>query len=78
MLILLPRLLHASADACEKGAMIGGQVEGMRVVITDGQAHAVDSSDLAFRLAAAGAVRTAMKVSVLVQIRLWQSHIRCH
>jgi translation elongation factor EF-G len=44
--------------------MIGAQVQGMRVVLTDGQAHAVDSSDLAFRLAAAGAVRTAMRVSV--------------
>jgi elongation factor G len=61
----IPSCGKGFADACERGAMIGAQVQGMRVVLTDGQAHAVDSSDLAFRLAAAGAVRTAMRVSVL-------------
>eukprot|EP00953_Heterococcus_sp_UTEX-ZZ885_P037544 19286-Heterococcus_DN1.PRE.2 len=59
----IPSCGKGFADACERGAMIGAQVQGMRVVLTDGQAHAVDSSDLAFRLAAAGAVRTAMRCS---------------
>ncbi|CAM9848904.1 unnamed protein product [Chrysoparadoxa australica] len=48
-------------DARHKGALIGAEVvQGMRVVLTDGQAHAVDSSELAFRTAMAAAVRTAM------------------
>lgn len=37
----------------------GAPVDGMRVVLTDGAAHAVDSSELAFRLAAVGAFRSA-------------------
>jgi len=37
--------------------MTGNPITGVRVVVTDGQAHAVDSSDLAFRIAMAQAVR---------------------
>jgi elongation factor G len=51
--------------ACEKGfksmiaksPRIGVPVVGLRVVIDDGQAHAVDSSDIAFQEAARGAFR---------------------
>jgi elongation factor G len=42
--------------ACmKKGRLTGFPVTGLRAVVTDGQAHAVDSSDLAFQQAAAGA-----------------------
>lgn len=44
----------------EKGVLIGHQVQGVRVVLEDGQTHAVDSSDMAFRFASSMAVREAM------------------
>jgi elongation factor G len=40
-----------------KGRLIGFPVIGMRVCLNDGQAHAVDSSDMAFQAAARGAFR---------------------
>jgi len=41
----------------DKGRLIGFPVVGVRVVINDGQAHSVDSSDMAFQAAARGAFR---------------------
>ena len=40
-----------------KGPLIGAPVVGLRVVVDDGAAHAVDSSDMAFQEAARGAFR---------------------
>ena len=40
--------------------MVGFPVEGLRVVLQDGAAHAVDSSDQAFRAAALYAVKKAI------------------
>jgi elongation factor G len=48
-------------DAMFEGALVGNEVEGVRVVLQDGAAHAVDSSDMAFRTCMANAVRDAMK-----------------
>ncbi|MFZ5860263.1 MAG: elongation factor G, partial [Spirochaetota bacterium] len=45
--------------AMEKGTLIGFPVTNVRVVINDGQSHPVDSSDIAFQLAAIGAFREA-------------------
>jgi elongation factor G len=42
-----------------KGTMAGFQIVGVMVTIDDGQAHSVDSSDLAFQQAAIGAFREA-------------------
>jgi len=47
-------------DAMQKGALVGCEVEGVRVVLEDGQSHAVDSSDMAFRICMANAIRSAM------------------
>ena len=47
-------------DAMEEGALVGCEVEGIRVVIQDGAAHAVDSSDMAFRTCMANAIRNTM------------------
>ena len=44
-------------DAIEKGALTGHPVQQVRVVLTDGQAHVVDSSEMAFRIAARDAFR---------------------
>jgi elongation factor G len=40
-----------------KGRLIGFPVTGLRVVLCDGQAHSVDSSDMAFQAAGRGAFR---------------------
>jgi elongation factor G len=46
-------------SAMEKGRLIGFPVVGARVVLKDGSAHAVDSSDMAFQIASRAAFRTA-------------------
>lgn len=48
-------------DAMHEGALVGQKVERVRVVLQDGAAHAVDSSDMAFRTCMAQAVREAMR-----------------
>lgn len=48
-------------DAMIEGALVGAEVEGVRVVLQDGASHAVDSSDMAFRTCMANAVRDTMK-----------------
>ena len=40
-----------------RGSLIGHPVEHIRVVLTDGASHSVDSSELAFKLAAIYAFR---------------------
>jgi len=62
----IPPEYHSSCekgaqDAMEEGALVGAEVEGLRVVLQDGAAHDVDSSDLAFRTATARAVRDTMR-----------------
>ena len=46
-------------SALKKGTLIGFPIVGVKVTINDGQSHAVDSSDMAFQLAAIGAFREA-------------------
>jgi elongation factor G len=46
-------------EACERGTLTGHPILGVRVVLTDGASHAVDSNDLAFRTAARSAFRVA-------------------
>jgi elongation factor G len=46
-------------SALQKGRLIGFPVVGTRVVLEDGSAHAVDSSDMAFQIAARAAFRSA-------------------
>jgi elongation factor G len=60
----IPREFIPSCDKgfqsmLEKGQLIGAPVTGIRCGINDGAAHAVDSSDMAFQLAARGAFREA-------------------
>jgi elongation factor G len=44
-------------SALAEGKLLGAPVLGVRVVLDDGQSHAVDSSDVAFQQAARGAMR---------------------
>jgi elongation factor G len=46
-------------EALKKGSLIGFPVVNIRCLINDGQSHSVDSSDIAFQLAAIGAFREA-------------------
>jgi elongation factor G len=48
-------------DAMKEGALVGCEVEGLRVVLQDGASHQVDSSDMAFRTCMANAIRDTMK-----------------
>jgi elongation factor G len=58
----IPPEFHAACEkgfreAANAGALIGAPVQRARVVLTDGAAHAVDSNEMAFRLAAIGGFR---------------------
>ena len=44
-------------EAAQTGGLIGHPVEGVKIVLTDGASHAVDSSEMAFKLAALAAFR---------------------
>ena len=46
-------------SALHKGSLIGFPIVNVRCVVNDGQSHPVDSSDIAFQLAAIGAFREA-------------------
>ncbi|MGW8287801.1 MAG: elongation factor G [Desulfobulbales bacterium] len=58
----IPREFISSCDkgfkkSLEKGVLAGAPITGVRVAINDGASHAVDSSDIAFQLAAVGAFK---------------------
>ena len=50
-------------EALEKGSLSGNVVTGCRMILTDGAFHAVDSSELAFRLATIGAFREVYRAA---------------
>lgn len=53
----IPACEKGFRSCLEKGPLARYPVTGVRVVINDGQAHSVDSSDMAFQAAARGAFR---------------------
>ncbi|KAI8369491.1 translation elongation factor G [Radiomyces spectabilis] len=55
----IPACEKGFGDALEKGPLIGHPVNGIRMVLEDGAAHAVDSSELAFRIATRAAFNEA-------------------
>ncbi|KAG0173202.1 Elongation factor G, mitochondrial [Apophysomyces sp. BC1034] len=55
----IPACEKGFQDALEKGPLIGHPVNGLRMVLEDGAAHAVDSSELAFRIATKNAFAAA-------------------
>ena len=67
----IPKEYHASCDkgfqdAMERGTLIGFPIVNIRAGVTDGMAHAVDSSDMAFRIAARTGFRQAYERSAPV------------
>eukprot|EP00795_Rhopilema_esculentum_P016252 gene16252-7631_t len=57
----IPAIEKGFYEACERGFLTGHRMCGMKFTLEDGAAHAVDSSELAFRLAAIGAVKQALE-----------------
>jgi elongation factor G len=55
----VPNEFIPSCDKGFKGSLIGFPIVNTKVTINDGASHAVDSSDIAFQLAAIGAFREA-------------------
>ncbi|PFH37994.1 putative elongation factor EF-G [Besnoitia besnoiti] len=53
----IPSIEKGFRETAKKGFLSGHPIINMRVVLKGGKAHDVDSSDIAFRLAAAGALR---------------------
>ncbi|PIA35601.1 hypothetical protein AQUCO_03500156v1 [Aquilegia coerulea] len=53
----IPAIEKGFKEASNSGQLIGHPVENVRIVLTDGASHAVDSSELAFKLAAIYAFR---------------------
>lgn len=56
----IPAVEKGVREAMARGALGGFPVKGVRVRLFDGSSHAVDSSEMAFRLAGALAMRAAM------------------
>jgi elongation factor G len=55
----IPAVQKGFESSLSKGLLMGYPVLGLRIAINDGNSHAVDSSELAFRQAAVGAFRQA-------------------
>jgi elongation factor G len=70
----VPHIEKGFREACNSGSLIGHPVEGVRIVVEDGAAHAVDSSEMAFKLASLYAFRQAYKESTP---RILEPVMRC-
>lgn len=55
--VFVPSIKKGFEEMCEKGPLIGHKVTGVRFRLQDGKHHVVDSSDIAFMLAAQGAMK---------------------
>ncbi|CAN1231053.1 Elongation factor G 1 [Linum perenne] len=69
----IPAIEKGFREAANSGSLIGFPVENLRIVLTDGASHAVDSSELAFKMAAIYAFRqfyTAAKPVILEPVML--------
>ncbi|KAH9809712.1 P-loop containing nucleoside triphosphate hydrolase protein [Melampsora americana] len=59
----IPAVEKGFRDALQRGVLTGNSVTGCHFILEDGAHHIVDSSELAFRLAAQGAFREAFKAA---------------
>lgn len=64
----IPAVEHGAREALARGPL-GFPVLDVKVTLTDGQHHAVDSSDMAFRIAGRGAVAQALAEAVPVLLQ---------
>ncbi len=72
----IPAIEKGFREYCEKSQLTGHAIEGIRFVLEDGKAHMVDSNEIAFRLAAAGAIRQAYEKAA-PQVRIYRTHVSC-
>ena len=56
-ILLVSSHLQGLNEACDRGLLTGHKISGIKMVLIDGAHHAVDSSEMAFRLTAIGAVK---------------------
>ena len=56
-------MVHLLPSPYLTGLLTGHKLTGVRMVLQDGVSHAVDSSELAFRQAAVGAMRQAFPLA---------------
>lgn len=59
----IPAVEKGFYEALAKGSLSGNEISGCRFVLKEGAFHAVDSSELAFRLATIGAFRDVYKAA---------------
>lgn len=59
----IPAVEKGALEALQSGVLAGYPVKGVRVTVFDGSYHPVDSSELAFKLAAATAMREALSAA---------------
>uniref|UniRef100_A0A2P2LU90 Elongation factor G, mitochondrial n=2 Tax=Rhizophora mucronata TaxID=61149 RepID=A0A2P2LU90_RHIMU len=74
----IPAIEKGFKEAANSGSLIGHPVENIRIVLTDGASHAVDSSELAFKMAAIYAFRqcyAAAKPTILEPVMLLELKI---
>jgi elongation factor G len=57
----IPAVEKGVLDGLDRGVLAGYALRDVRVVVTDGKSHAVDSKDIAFRTAAKQALRDAVR-----------------
>lgn len=60
----VPAVKKGFLQACEKGAISGHKISGVRFVLVDGNHHAVDSCEFSFQLASEGALKQAIEFGV--------------
>ncbi|MBA2516624.1 MAG: elongation factor G [Solirubrobacterales bacterium] len=59
----IPAVEKGVREALERGTVAGYPVQGVRVTVFDGSYHTVDSSEMAFKLAGAQAMRQALEAA---------------
>ncbi|KAH9426329.1 elongation factor EF-G [Dermatophagoides pteronyssinus] len=57
----VPAIRKGFDEMCEKGPLIGHRICGVKFRLQDGKHHVVDSNDIAFQLAAHGAMKQAFE-----------------
>lgn len=56
----VPSINKGFIEMCEKGPLTGNRITGVRFRLQDGKHHVVDSNDIAFMLAAQGAMKQSL------------------
>jgi elongation factor G len=62
----IPSIEKGVAEACQRGVLIGFPVTDVQVTLLDGSAHAVDSSEMSFKIAGSMAFQDAAKAAGMV------------